>query len=103
MGATGKAYKTPQQRSSEISQQKAREKEMTQALRAELSEKVQYENPRATKAAVDGIVTRMINNKLHDSQIADDPELTLKPDCTRTINAVKVNNQRWNVKSFNEM
>lgn len=81
MRDTGKPYKTPEQLSADISKQVAQEKEDTTDLRANLTEKVQYEMPRATKEAVNGIVTRMISNKLHDAEIADDPELTLKPDC----------------------
>lgn len=40
--------------------------------------------PRASQEAVNGIVTRMINNKLHDAEIADDPEHTMKPDVSKT-------------------
>lgn len=89
MKEQGKPYKTPEQLSSEISAQMANEKDMTRDLRAELTQKVQYDMPRATEEAVNGIVTRMINNKLHDAEIADDPELTLKPDCKKTLKVVK--------------
>ena len=56
--------------------------------------------PNASKEAVAAIVTRMINDKLHSSKIADDPELTLKPDCTKTLIKDK---KRWCVSSYHEM
>ena len=40
---------------------------------------MQYSKPNATKEAIDGAVTRLIQTELHDGGIKDDPELTLKP------------------------
>jgi len=102
----GKPYKTPEQLSADISVQVASEKEQTTDLRAELTQKVHYEKPRATKEAVNGIVTRMISNKLHDAEIADDPELTLKPDCKKTLKVVKVkeryHNGKYELRKFDD-
>lgn len=98
MNRTGVAYATPEQLSGEISRKVAREKEDTQDLRKELTAKVQYEMPRASQEAVNGIVTRMINNKLHDAEIADDPELTLKPNCDKTLRVQKVKERYHNGK-----
>lgn len=104
MRDVGKPYKTPEQLSSEISVKTAHEKDMTQDLRAELTQQVQYDMPRASAEAVNGIVTRMINKQLHDAEIADDPELTLKPDCAKTLKVVKVkeryHNGKFEVRKF---
>ena len=59
--------------------------------------------PRASEEAVNGIVTRMISKKLHDAQIADDPELTLKPNCKKSQKNDKTKTKRWVLTSFNEM
>jgi len=53
------------------------EKEETSELRAKLTEKMAYEMPRATKEAINGIVTRLIQKELHDAGVPNDPELTL--------------------------
>lgn len=45
--------------------------------------------PRACPEAVNGVVSRLIQKQLHDAEIADDPELTLKPDCSKTLRVVK--------------
>jgi hypothetical protein len=99
-----KPYKTPEQLSNEISYKVATEKDMTQDMRAELTQQVQYDMPRASAEAVNGIVTRMINNKLHDAEIADDPELTLKPDCAKTLKVIKekerYHNGKYEVRKF---
>lgn len=40
----------------------------------------------------------MIYNKLHDAEIADDPELTLKPNCEKTLKVQKVKERFHNGK-----
>ena len=41
--------------------------------------------PLATKEGVNGHVTRLIYEHLHLAKVPEDPELTLKPDCKKTI------------------
>jgi len=48
MTTNGVAYKNPEQLSSEISERVRKEKEDTTQLRAELTEKIAYDMPRAT-------------------------------------------------------
>jgi hypothetical protein len=60
MTTTGQPYKTPEQLSVDISKRVRQEKEETTELRAELTEKIAYEMPRATKEAINGVVTRLI-------------------------------------------
>ena len=60
MTATGQPYKNPELLSGDISMKVRQEKEDTTELRARLTEKLVYEMPRATKEAINGIVTRLI-------------------------------------------
>lgn len=98
MTTTGQPYKTPEQLSVDISKRVRQEKEETTELRAELTEKIAYEMPRATKEAINGVVTRLIQTKLHEAAIEDDPELTLKPDCSKTLRVVKEKQRYHNGK-----
>lgn len=98
MTATGLPYKSPEQLSGDISMKVRQEKEDTTELRARLTEKTLYEMPRATKEAVNGIVTRLIYEQLHDAAVPDDPELTLKPDIKRTIRERKTKERYHNGK-----
>lgn len=74
------------------------EKEETTELRAKLTEKLAYEMPRATKEAINGIVTRLIQKELHDAGVPNDPELTLQPDCKKTIREKKTKERYHNGK-----
>jgi hypothetical protein len=48
----------------------------------ELFAKARYEFPDASKNRLDAIVYRQIMEINHGKEEKDDPELTLKPDCT---------------------
>lgn len=54
--------------------------------------------PRATKEAINGIVTRLIQKELHDAAVPDDPELTLKPDIKKTLREKKTKERYHNGK-----
>ena len=73
-------------------------------MRETLTRKVAHDYPRATKEGVNGMVTRMINQHLHDADVPDDPELTLKPNCSKTIKKTKTkvyyHNGKYEVNKF---
>ena len=89
MTETGKPYRTPEQLSNAIHERVRQEKEDTTELRSELTKKIAYEMPRACPEAVNGVVTGLIQKKLHDAELSDDPELTLKPDCSKTLTILR--------------
>lgn len=101
MTEKGLPYKTPEQLSDGIHQRVRQEKEDTTDLRNELTKKISYEMPRACPEAVNGVVTRMIQKKLHDAAIEDDPELTLKPDMSKTLRVFK-EKQRYHNGKYEE-
>jgi hypothetical protein len=104
MSETGKPYKTPEQLSADITTKVRQEKEATKDLRASLTQKVAYEMPRATREAIDGVVNRMVLNKLHEAELEEDPELTLKPNMAKTLKVVKekvrFHNGKYEVNKF---
>jgi hypothetical protein len=89
MTVNGIPYQTPEQLSDNIHTRVRKEKEDSTDIRAELTKKIAYEMPRACPEAVNGVVSRLIQKQLHDAEIADDPELTLKPNCSKTLRVVK--------------
>lgn len=89
MAETGKPYLTPEQLSTNVERRVREEKEVTTDLRAQLTEKVAHERPRGCQEGVNGTVTRLVYEHLHNAKVPDDPELTLKPDCSKTIRQVK--------------
>ena len=98
MTQTGMPYKNPEQLSGEISKKVRQEKEETSQLRARLTDKTAYEMPRASKEAINGIVTRLIQEEIHDAAVPNDPELTLRPDIKKTIREKKVKERYHNGK-----
>jgi hypothetical protein len=46
----------------------------------------------------------LISTKLHDATIKDDPELTMKPDCNKTLVTEKVkirsHNGKYEIRKF---
>lgn len=89
MQMTSKPYYNPEQLSHGVEKAVREEKEATTDLRAELTKKVAHDMPKATQAGVNGHVTRLIYEHLHKAKVPDDPELTLKPDCKKTLRNVK--------------
>lgn len=98
MTQTGMPYKNPEQLSGEISKKVRQEKEETSELRVKLTDKTAYEMPRASKEAINGIVTRLIQKEIHDAAVPNDPELTLRPDIKKTIREKKVKERYHNGK-----
>ena len=74
-------------------------------MRAEFFEHVSHSMPDATPKRMNGVVTRLIYEKLHNAQVPDDPELTLKPDCSKTLRNEKFkerfHNGKYEVNKFN--
>ena len=61
-------------------------------------EQISHERPNATIQGVNGTVTRMIYEHLHNAAVPDDVELTLKPDCKKTLRSVKTKDRYHNGK-----
>lgn len=106
MATTGRPYLAPIELSKEIENKVRREKEETTSLRAELTQKVAHDMPRATKEAIDGTVTRLIYEQMHNAKVPEDPELTMKPDCSKTLKnektKVRFHNGKYEVRKFDE-
>jgi len=60
--------------------------------------------PGATPECVNGVVTRLIYEELHNAKVPDDPELSLKPDCSKTLPIEKIkirfHNGKYEVNKF---
>ena len=98
MAESGNPYLTPEQLSVNIERRVREEKDDTTQLREDLTKQVAFDMPRATKEGVNGVVTRLIYEKLHNALVPEDPELTLKPDCKRTIRSDKTKVRSHNGK-----
>ena len=62
--------------------------------------------PRATKEGVNGVVTRLLYEKMHNATVPEDPELTCKPDCSKTLvsekTRIRYHNGKYEVNKFCE-
>lgn len=54
-------------------------------MREELKKEVRYEQPDASEQKVNAIVTRRLYEIRHKKEELPDPELTLKPDNSKTV------------------
>lgn len=50
-----------------------------------MTEKVQHSMPRSSKEKVDAVVFKLLYEHEHGQGVPQDPELTLKPDCKKTL------------------
>jgi hypothetical protein len=54
--------------------------------------------PRASKEAINGVVTRMILTHLQETAKDEDPEMTFSPNCSKTLKVVKERQRTHNGK-----
>lgn len=79
-------YKNPERLTRDLNEQRLADKYVMNEEREKLSQKVSYDLPRASKQAVDAIVFKTLQEKKHIAEMEPiDPELTLKPDISKTL------------------
>jgi len=84
-----KEYLKPHEHSDKILEQVRTKKEEDVALREQLSKEVRDEYPDASIETLNAIVTRRIYELGLKARVPEDPELTLKPDMSRTLKKVQ--------------
>lgn len=104
MAMTTVPYSGPIQNSAAVENRVRSEKEQTVDLRQKLTEQVAHDYPRATKEGVNGMVTKLLNQHLHDAEVPEDPELTMKPNMDKTLKPQKTkiyfHNGKYEVNKF---
>ena len=79
-------YRAPEQLTVELNEQRRKEKEAVAEERERLVKRVSYDMPRAAKERVEAIVFKTLQEKKHIEEMEPiDPELTLRPDTTKTL------------------
>jgi hypothetical protein len=79
-------YRPPEQLTVALNAQRRQEKLHMESERVSLAKQVKYDLPRASKNRVDAIVFRELQERKHVEEIVpDDPELTLRPDTSKTL------------------
>jgi len=85
-----KGYTNPEALSAGISEQMRQKKVDEKDLIAEMTEIVKHELPRACDEVITATVLRRVYEaKISNNDLAD-KELTLRPDCKKTLKSVKV-------------
>lgn len=85
-----KQYTNPESLSGAISEGMRTHKDNTKEERERLTKEVAHELPRASQQVIDAtVLRRMYEADLRANDLSD-PELTLKPDCKKTLKSVKV-------------
>ena len=102
----GTFYTNPEMLSGNIQTQVRDKKEADSKLRADLTAKVRYEQPRASEEVVNATVTRLIYEKELADRTPEDTELTLKPNMKKTLKT-EVTIERyhtgvWEVSKFSK-
>jgi hypothetical protein len=93
-------YKPPEQLTVELNEQRRQEKAEMAAESEKLIKQVSYDMPRATKNKVEAVVFKTLQEKKHLEEMdIPDPELTLRPDTTKTLRVTKTrkyyHNGKW--------
>jgi hypothetical protein len=79
-------YRPPEQLTVDLNEQRRRDKIAMEEERAKLVKEVKYDLPKASKQKVDAIVFKLQQERKHIQEIVpDDPELTLRPDTSKTL------------------
>ena len=85
MKRDGNDYVNPEQLGTKVGFDTRAKKEDQADLRTSLKKQVRNEKPGATEEGVDATVTRLMYEKNMADNIPDDEELTLKPNCKKTL------------------
>lgn len=93
-------YKTPEQLTVDLNAHRRQQKVEVAEEREQLMKTVQYSMPLATKNKIEAIVFKTLQEKAHyEEKDIPDPELTLRPDTTKTLRVTKTtryyHNGKW--------
>jgi hypothetical protein len=92
-------YKPPQVLTRVYNETLRKEKEELAEIKESLTKVVAYDMPRASKEKVDAVVYRKMYEEKHIAKEPEDPELTLRPDMTKTLRNTKqkeyYHNGKW--------
>lgn len=83
-------YKTPIQKTKELISKQAEERQEKAHLREDLERQIRQEMPKASQEKVDALIYRMTWEAKNIREEPHDPELTLKPNTTKTNKPTKL-------------
>ena len=88
-----KEYNNPERLSSQISEGMRCKKDATREERERLTKEVTHELPRASEQVITATVLRRMYEAELGAHVMQSAELTLKPDCSKTLKSVK--EKKW--------